>query len=166
VAVIRGERTADVAAIREIHRRAFGQEQEGAIVDALRANGAAQLSLVAADGDRVVGHVIYSPAHIGDVVGAALGPMAVLPECQRQGIGSQLVKAGTGQLREAGCPFIVVVGHPAFYPRFGFTPARRFGLSCEWPVPDEIFMALILDEARMRGVTGVAAYRPEFSIVA
>jgi putative acetyltransferase len=166
LAVIREECAADVAAIRDIHRRAFGQEQEGAIVDALRANGAAQLSLVAADGDRVVGHIIYSPAHIGTIVGAALGPMAVLPEYQRQGIGCQLVDAGTGLLREAGCPFVIVVGHPTFYSRFGFTPARRVGLSCEWPVPDEVFMALILDEARMRGVTGRAAYRPEFSIVA
>ena len=164
--VIRREQAADVAAIREIHRQAFGQEQEGAIVDSLRAHGAAQLSLVAIDGDRLIGHILYSPAHVGDIAGAGLGPMAVLPEYQRNGVGSLLVEAGNEQLRDAGCPFIVVVGHPEFYPRFGFTPASALGLSCEWPVPDEVFMGLILDEARMRGVTGAATYRPEFSSVA
>jgi putative acetyltransferase len=161
---IRSEEPVDLAAIREIHRRAFGQEQEGAIVDALRANGGARLSLVATAGDRVVGHILYSPAHVGDIVGAALGPMAVLPAHQRHGIGSRLVEAGNAQLQGAGCPFIVVVGHPAFYPRFGFRPASSCGLVCEWPVPDEVFMALILDESRLAGVTGVVSYRSEFSI--
>ena len=161
--VIRSEQPADLAAVREIHRRAFGQEEEGAIVDALRANGAAQLSLVAVLGARLVGHILYSPVHVGEIVGAGLGPMAVLPEFQRQGIGSRLVKAGTEQLEEAGCPFIVVVGHPAFYPRFGFSRASSFGITCEWPVPDEAFMALVLDEARMQRVTGTAKYRAEFS---
>lgn len=162
--VIRPEQAADHAAIREIHRQAFGQDLEGAIVDALRANGAAQVSLVASDGDHLVGHILYSPAHVGGIAGAALGPMAVLPDYQRQGIGSRLVEAGNEQLRDAGCPFIVVVGHPEFYPRFGFTPARSAGLSCEWEVPDEAFMALILDEARMGGVRGVVSYQPEFSV--
>ena len=121
---VRQEQPGDAAAIREVNRRAFGQEVEGRIVDALRANGGVVLSLVAAIDDRVVGHVIYSPAVVGDVVGAALGPMAVTPDCQRQGIGSRLVEAAHQHLKRADCPFIVVVGHPAFYPRFGFKPAR------------------------------------------
>jgi putative acetyltransferase len=162
---IRKEQTADLTAIREVNRRAFGQDQEGVIVDVLRANGAALLSLVAILEDRIIGHILYSPARVGNLDGAALGPMAVLPEQQRQGIGSRLVEAGNQHLSEAGCPFIVVVGHPAFYPRFGFQPARTYGLACEWDVPDEVFMVKVLDGARMGGATGLVRYRPEFSNV-
>src|SRR6266478_4190044 len=103
---IREERSDDIAAVRDVNKRAFGQDQEGNIVDALRANGAALLSLVATVGDRVVGHIMYSPLSVGDVNGAALGPMAVLPEHQRQGIGSKLVEAGNQKLKDAGFPFI------------------------------------------------------------
>jgi putative acetyltransferase len=161
---INPEQAGDLQAIREVNRLAFGQGQEGAIVDALRANGAAQLSLVASLDGRIVGHILYSPVQVGGVVGAALGPMSVLPECQRQGIGSRLVRAGNQQLVEDRCPFIVVLGHPAFYPRFGFEPASRHGIACAWTVPDEAFMALIVDTARMKGVGGVARYRPEFAM--
>jgi len=153
-------------AIREVNRRAFGQEQEGAIVDALRANGAAQLSLVASLDGRIVGHILYSPVQVGDVVGAGLGPMAVLPDYQRRGIGSRLVEAGIQRLEEQGCPFVVVVGHPAFYPRFGFEPASRRGIACEWSVPDDVFMVRVLDAGRMGGSSGVVRYRPEFSTTA
>jgi putative acetyltransferase len=152
-----------LAAIRDVNRRAFGQDEEGNIVDALRANAAAVLSLVAALDGRVVGHIMYSPLVVGDVVGAALGPMAVLPEHQGQGIGTKLVEAGIGQLARDGCPCIAVVGHPTFYPRFGFRPASSFGITCEWDVPDEVFMVLVLDSAKISGVSGVARYRTEFS---
>jgi putative acetyltransferase len=109
---IREERPNDVQAVRDLNRRAFGQDQESNIVDALRANAAALLSLVATLNDRVVGDIMYSPAIIaGNVTGAALGPMAVLPECQRQGIGSKLIEASNRKLKDSGCPFIVVVGH-------------------------------------------------------
>src|SRR6266576_1268533 len=99
---IREERPDDIAAVRELNRRAFGQDQEGNIVDALRANGAALLSLVATLNDRVVGHIMYSPVSIdGKVRGAALGPMAVIPVRQRQGIGSKLIEAGNQKLKDA-----------------------------------------------------------------
>ncbi|HUE87883.1 MAG TPA: N-acetyltransferase [Vicinamibacterales bacterium] len=160
---IREERPADIPAIRDITRRAFGQAQEGEIIDALRANGAALLSLVATRDDRVVGHIMYSPLLVGDVTGAALGPMAVLPEYQRQGIGGKLIEEGNRRLTGAGYPFIAVVGHAGYYPRFGFTPARARGITCEWPVPDEVFMVVVLDAARMAGISGMARYRPEFS---
>ncbi len=160
---IRQEHSEDAAAIRDLNRRAFGQEQEGKIVDALRANDGAQLSLVAANEGRVVGHIMYSPLWVGQVKGSALGPMAVDPEVQRQGIGTKLVEAGNAWLRRDGCPFVVVIGYPEFYPRFGFRPARALGITCEWEVPDDVFMILVLDETKMSGVTGNAVYRPEFS---
>ena len=145
-----------------MNRRAFGQDQEGNIVDALRSNGVALLSLVATLSDRVVGHIMYSPATIGDITGAALGPMAVLPEHQRSGIGSKLVSAGNQKLKAAGYPFIIVLGHPNFYPRFGFRRASSLAVKCEWDVPDDVVMLLILDEAKMRNVSGMVKYRHEF----
>ncbi|PYK52771.1 MAG: GNAT family N-acetyltransferase [Verrucomicrobia bacterium] len=149
-----------------MNRRAFGQDQESNIVDALRANGAALLSLVATLDDRVVGHIMYSPLTIGgNVTGAALGPMAVLPEHQRQGIGSKLVKVGNQKLKDAGYPFIIVVGHADYYPRFGFKRANEHGITCEWDLPDDVFMLLVLDQAKMESVSGLATYRHEFSSV-
>jgi putative acetyltransferase len=88
--------------------------------------------------------------------------MAVIPERQRQGIGSKLVEAGNRKLKDAGCPFIIVVGHAEYYPRFGFTPASKHGIKCEWDVPSDVFMLLFLDEAKMHGVSGLARYRHEF----
>ena len=161
---IRDERPADVRSIRQVNRRAFGRDQEANIVDALRSNGGTLLSMIAVDED-VVGHVMYSPVTIGDMTGAGLGPMAVVPERQRQGVGSDLVTTSLGRLRGAACPFVVVVGHPAFYPRFGFKPASAYGISCEWPVADEVFMILVLDRLQMQMVRGLARYRPEFSTV-
>jgi putative acetyltransferase len=163
---IREERPDDVAAVRDLNRRAFGQDQESNIIDALRANGAALLSLVATVNDRVVGHIMYSPLSIGgNVKGAALGPMGVLPEYQRQGIGGKLIEAGNRKLKDADCPFIIVVGHADYYARFGFRPAREHGIKCQWDVPDNVFMLLILDQAEMEGVSGLAKYRDEFSSV-
>jgi putative acetyltransferase len=163
---IREERPDDVAAVRDLNTRAFGQDQECNIVDALRANGAALLSLVATLNDQVVGHIMYSPVIIGgNVRGAALGPMAVLPEHQRQGIGSKLIEVGNRKLKDAGCPFIIVAGHSDYYPRFGFRPASEHGIKCEWNVPDDVFMLLVLDQAKMEGVSGLARYRHEFSSV-
>jgi len=163
---IREENPDDIAAIREVNNRAFGQDQEGNIVDALRTNGAALLSLVATLDSRVVGHIMYSPITVaGEVTGAALGPMAVVPHYQRQGIGSKLVETGSLKIKDLGFPFIIVLGHSHFYPRFGFKPASSHGITCEWEVPDDAFMLLVLDDARMRGVSGLAKYRHEFSSV-
>ena len=163
---IREEHPDDVGAIRDVNKRAFGQDQEGNIVDALRSNGAVLLSLIATLNGQVVGHIMYSPLTVGDkITGAALGPMAVVPEHQRQGIGSRLVEAGNRKIKDAGWPFIIVLGHADFYPRFGFMPASTHGIKCEWEVPDDAFMLLVLDEAKMQGVYGLAKYRDEFSTI-
>jgi putative acetyltransferase len=92
--------------------------------------------------------------------------MAVLPEYQRTGIGSQLVIEGLRRLRERGCPFVIVLGHARYYPRFGFVPASSHDIACEWEVPDDVFMVLPLDPSRLRSVSGTARYRDEFVTVA
>ena len=163
---IREEKPGDISAIHELNKLAFEQEQEANIVDELRSNGSARLSLVAVVEGRVVGHIMYSPITIGGTVeGAALGPMAVLPEYQGKGVGSELVRNGNQRLKNDGCPYIIVLGHAQYYPRFGFKPARAHGITCEWNVPDNVFMLLVLDDAKMRGVSGLAKYRHEFSSV-
>ena len=162
---LRVEQPGDEVAIRAVNRRAFGTEQECGIVDALRSNGVALLSLVATLEGRVVGHIMYSPIVVGGAAtGAALGPMSVLPEHQRQGIGGRLIAEGRRRLEALRCPFVIVIGHESYYPRFGFVPASTYGITCEWDVADAAFMIQVLDATRMGSVSGPAQYRTEFSI--
>ena len=166
---IRPERPGDASRIHEVNSLAFGQPAEADLVDRLRAACADSLSLVAED-SALVGHILFTPVTIdGDgrrVVGVGLAPMAVLPDRQRQGIGSQLVTRGVEILRARGCPFVVVVGHPEYYPRFGFEPASKHGLASQWDgIPDEAFMVLVLDGLALRTVAGVVRYRDEFGEV-
>lgn len=162
---IRSEQPGDIDAIREVNQQAFNQGHEGRIVDALREQGAAMLSLVAVANRLVVGHIMFSPLTVGPASGAGLGPMAVLPAYQRQGIGTQLVERGLERLTDSGCPFVVVIGHPEFYPRFGFRAAAGYGLTCEWDVPADAFMAVVLKPEFADRLVGLAQYRPEFSAV-
>jgi len=160
---IRDEQPDDIDAVREVNRQAFGQPDEGRIVDALREHDGVLVSLVAVIHGTVVGHIMFSPLTVGSLVGAGLGPMAVLPEYQRRGIGSRLVRQGLERLRRDGCPFIVVIGHPEFYPRFGFQPAGARGLSCQWEVDADAFMVAVLNADVSGNLAGMAKYRPEFS---
>jgi len=160
---IREEQTGDAEAIRRVSTEAFGQPQEAQLVDALRNDCSDLLSLVAVDGQDIVGHILFSPAFLGDVEGMGLAPMAVIPARQRDGIGSELVRAGLAKLEERGCPFVIVLGHADYYPRFGFERASARGVRCEWDVPDDVFMLLVLGETTMNGVSGLARYRPEFA---
>ena len=164
---IRPERAADTSEVRRVHELAFGQPLEADLVDRLREACVDALSLVAED-DVVVGHVLFTPVIVESagrrVVGMGLAPMAVLPDRQRQGIGSQLVTRGLDILRERGCPFVVVVGHPEYYPRFGFERASTRGLASQWDgMPDAAFMVLVLNARAMADVSGVATYRDEFN---
>jgi putative acetyltransferase len=165
---IRPELPEDRAQVRRINELAFKQPMEADLVDRLRESCAEAVSLVAEDDDLVVGHILFTPVVIESadhrVVGMGLAPMGVLPVRQREGIGSQLVTRGLDVLRERRCPFVVVVGHPEYYPRFGFEPASRHGLTSQWDgMPDAAFMAIVLDPPAMTGVSGVARYRDEFS---
>jgi putative acetyltransferase len=125
---------------------------------------------VATAGERIVGHIVFSPVEVScgrkALEGAALGPMAVLPQFQRAGVGSKLIEEGTCRLRDGGCPFIVVLGHPEYYPRFGFVPASRYGVGCQWDVPADVFMLLPLDPSRCQRLSGVARYREAFATLA
>ncbi len=154
--------------MRVINEQAFEQPAEANIVDKVRRACPDSLSLVAEDGKDVVGHIFFSPVVVETsgrrVTGMGLAPMAVLPDRQRQGIGTRLVKRGLEMLRERGCPYVVVLGHPDYYPRFGFRRASNHGLSTQWEgVPDDAFMVLILDGDAMAGTSGVVRYRDEFS---
>jgi putative acetyltransferase len=163
---IRPQTAADSPRVRALNEAAFGQPLEAALVERLQAACPEAVSLVADDGD-VVGHILFTPVRVESegraVEGMGLAPMAVRPDRQRQGIGSALVRRGVEILRSRGCPFVVVVGHPPYYPRFGFEPASTHFLRSQWDgIPDDAFMVLVLDPAAMTGVAGVARYRPEF----
>lgn len=165
---IRIERPEDIPHVRIINEKAFEQPTEANIVDKLRQSCPDGLSLVAEKDNHMVGHILFSPVVVENtrqrVEGMGLAPMAVLTDRQRQGIGSSLVRRGLDILRERSCPFIIVLGHPDFYPRFGFEIASKHGLSSQWEgVPDEAFMVLILDDNIMEGVSGIARYRDEFN---
>lgn len=164
---IREEKPEDASSIREVNDRAFGQPLEGRLVDLLRANGGVLLSLVAVNNADIVGHILFSPVTLdsdgGELLGAGLGPMAVLPELQCAGIGSSLVREGIDRIRSRRVSFIVVLGHPEYYPRFGFVRASQYGVSCQWDVPDEAFMLLRLSDDHG---SGLAKYRDEFMTVA
>jgi putative acetyltransferase len=151
---------------RDLAAGAFGRPDEADLVDILRANGKATLSLVAVEDDCIVGHILFSPVTIksGERTCPAVGlaPMAVLPGRQRHGIGGRLVKAGLVECRNSGYDCMVVLGHPTYYPRFGFVPASRYGLKSEYEVPDEAFMILAWQEGMLKDRGGVARYQPEF----
>ena len=166
---IRGECSGDISAVRIVNRLAFGQTAEANLVDLLRKRHKLLLSLVASFESRIVGHIAFSPVRIlpesQSGSGAGLGPMAVIPEYQRMGIGSALVTEGLRRCRQLGLNYVVVLGHASYYPRFGLSPAARYGLTCIWPVPEGAFMALELNTGSLCGKKGTAAYEPEFSDV-
>ena len=165
---IRPEEPPDIPAIEEVHRSAFGGEVEARIVEAVRASAGfiPGLSLVAVEDGRVVGHALLSPVEIrtasSGIPALALAPVAVLPACQRRGIGSRLVEAGLRRSGELGHAIVIVVGEASFYPRFGFRPARAKGLEAPFPVPDDAFMVLELSPGALAGVTGTVWYPPAF----
>jgi putative acetyltransferase len=166
---IRPESSADVEAIRGVNRLAFGRDDEGALVDALRERGAVICSLVAEEDGRIVGHALFSPAILdeGDrqTAMAALGPVAVLPGYQRRGIGAALIRAGLEICRDSGYDVAVVLGHSTYYPRFGFRPSRPFGIRWEHNAPEEAFMVMALRPGALSGLSGIVRYRPEFDEV-
>jgi putative acetyltransferase len=164
--LIRQERAQDIPGICQVNEQAFGRPDEADIVDSLRQRAAIFLSLVALQGEQVVGHILFSPVTVksdqSSFDAIALGPMAVLPSHQRSGIGSQLVRAGLEECRKMGQSIVIVLGHPEFYPRFGFKPALPFGIRWEQDLPAEVFMVAELEQGALNGRGGVVIYQPEF----
>jgi putative acetyltransferase len=165
--MIRLEEPRDELAVRRVNERAFGQVAEADLVDALRRReDTTMISLVAVEGEEVVGHILFSPISVespeGDWEAMGLGPMAVDPKHQGRGIGSQLVKAGLAECRRLGYEVVMVLGHPEYYPRFGFVSSRPLGIEWEGDAPAEAFMVLELEEGALASRGGVARYLPEF----
>jgi putative acetyltransferase len=162
---IRPETAADLDAIRHVNCLAFGQEDEAWLVRVLRDGGYLRLSLVAEKDGQVVGHILFNDLSIiteaGIVPALALAPMAVLPECQRQGIGSALVRKGLEECRRQGHKIVVVVGHSHFYPRFGFSSKLASALASPFGGGDS-WMAVELVPGALNGVAGRVQYPPPF----
>lgn len=162
---IRPEQPEDAGAVREVHRAAFGREDEGRLVDQLRAHGKALVSLVAEFDGEVVGHILFSPVSIvgnAGFRGAGMAPLAILPAFQRRGVGTRLTQAGLEACRAAGFPFVVVLGEPDFYRRFEFQKASARGLRNAYRV-DDPFMVIEFGSASLPPGGGLVEYAPEFS---
>lgn len=160
--LIRPERPDDAAAIDAVHRGAFPTDAEARLVARLRAAGRSRAALVAEVDGVVVGHIVFSPVTIGDEhTGVGLAPVAVLPDHQRRGVGSALVRAGLETCQAEGHPFVVVLGHPEYYPRFGFRRASEVGLTNEYGA-DEAFMVLELVPGSLPVGGGLVQFGPDF----
>jgi putative acetyltransferase len=163
---VRPETPDDTAAVHAVHVAAFPTDAEARLVDRLRVNGQARVSLVAEVDGAVVGHVLFSPVSLvtpdACCWGLGLAPLAVLPSHQRRGIGAALVREGLTACQAAGCGFVVVLGHPAYYPRFGFGKASAVGLGNEYGA-DDAFMVLELVPGSLPAGGGLVKYGVEFA---
>ena len=167
---IREEHKTDYQQVFLVHQKAFGQEEEGQIVERIRKSEGfiPQLSLVAEIDGVVVGHILFSKIHIetshDNKQTLSLAPMAVLPDFQKQGIGGKMIKAGIQKADELGFDSIIVLGHPDYYPNFGFEKASKWKITCPFEVPDEAFMAMELKEGALVNSAGQVVYPPAFNI--
>jgi putative acetyltransferase len=163
--LIRAEQVMDVPKIRAINRAAFDAVTEADVVDVLRSGAQGAISLVAEEDGEIVGHIMFSPVQLTGATGVramALAPMAVTPRRQRAGIGSALVRAGLEECQRLGIEAVFVVGHPTYYPRFGFKSASSVGFACEFDVPDEAFMVAELVAGVLDGKTATVHFHRAF----
>ena len=166
---IRFENSSDQTAIRTVNQAAFGQPEEANLVDRLRAGCPEQLSLVAIREDQqLIGHILFTPAVIdytdgSHIKGWGLAPLAVLPEFQKQRVGSHLVQAGLQELENRSQPFVIVLGHPEYYRQFGFEPAWQYGLTCDFTGENrDAFMIHFPGNDCFQKKPGRALYHPVF----
>lgn len=169
---IRREQSGDMPEIHKIITLAFGRENEAKLVDLLRNSKAfiPQLSLIATTDGKPVGHILFSKISIvgkdhSETGSLALAPMAVLPQYQRKGIGSQLIQTGLEKAKELKYKSVIVLGHDTYYPRFGFTPANNWDIKPPFDVPPNAFMAIELVSGGLKGISGTVQYPKEFESV-
>jgi putative acetyltransferase len=166
---IRPERPDEYDAVRAVNLSAFDNPTEADLVDAMRATPQhlPELSLVAEVDGQIVGHAYFCEVVVeredGEITALSLGPIAVRPAWQRKGIGGALIREGQERGRERGYPFIVLNGHPWYYPRFGFVPARQYGLETIWPVSDPVFMVCELQPGALEKAAGQLRYPEPFT---
>lgn len=164
--IIRDERREDRPAILQLNRDAFGGDSEAELIERLDADGLVAVSLAAEEDGGIVGHILLSWLRLEmdgrRLRGLALAPMAVAPADQRRGVGSRLVRAAIEAARRAGADAIIVLGHPGFYPRFGFAAQAAARLAS--PFSGEAFMALALTDGALAGQTGSVVYPAAFGL--
>ena len=164
--LIRTEEEKNWAAVHALNAAVFETPAEANLVDVLRQQARPVVSLVAEDNQTVVGHILFSPVSLtghSDLKIMGLAPMAVAQEHQRKGVGSALVRAGLEHCKQLGFGAVVVLGHTEYYPRFGFSPSTRFGIGCEYGVPEEAFMAVELQPGYLQDKSGTVQYHAAFS---
>jgi putative acetyltransferase len=163
--IIRTEKIEDHEAVREVNLKAFPTDVEATLVEKLRSSMDV-ISLVAVCDDKVVGHILFSPLTIENdeesLPALILAPIAVLPEYQKQGIGTKLVESGIIECRNQNHSIIILVGHPEYYPRFGFKSAEKNGIQHPFEVPEDVFMVYELVPDALRNVNGVLKYSEPF----
>ena len=166
---IREEELADTEAIWNINADAFETEAEANLVNVLRDSGCTFISLVGEVDNKAVGHILFTPVELTGnsnklkIIG--LAPMAVLQQYQNKGIGSNLVKTGIELCKSKGYDAVVVLGHPGYYPNFGFVPSVTYGIKSEYEVPDEAFMMLELVPNSLKNHQGIIKYHELFNSV-
>ena len=167
---IRLEQASDIEKISVVNADAFTTDVEANLVNTLRDSGCPLVSMVAEEGDQIVGHILFTPVELSDDGSDAqelklmgLAPMAVSSDCQKKGVGSQLVKAGLEHCNTLGVDAVVVLGHPDYYPRFGFAPSVEFGVKTELEVPEDVFMVLELRKGCLDGKSGTIKFHEAFA---
>jgi len=164
---IRPELPEDFQKVRHINIEAFDTEAEANLIEALRNSGIPLISLVAEVNGELVGYILFSPVTLAEdnsiIPIAGLAPMAVVPKCQRKGIGSMLVEEGIRCCKEAGYAAVVVLGHPDYYPQFGFAPSVKYGIKSQYDVPDEVVMVKELKEGALANCSGTVKYHEIFN---
>jgi putative acetyltransferase len=166
--LVRDETGEEAPTVFTIHEAAFPTDAEARLVDALRASGNLSVSLVATVGSAIIGHIAFSPVEIqtssSPSKGLGLAPVAVAPAYQRQGVGSAMIRAGLERCKEMQARYVVVLGEPAYYQRFGFRAAHLRGIRNEYQAQEE-FMIMELVPGGIPGGGGLARYCKEFSLV-
>ncbi len=168
---IRKEERYDYSEVRKLLKKAFEMDAEARLVDNLRKNPEyiPELSFVAEDDEKIVGYLLFFPIKIISLHGSsnslALAPVATHPKYQRKGVGTALIEHGLKEVKHSGFDSIIVMGHPDFYPRFGFRLASLYGIKAPFDVPDAAFMALELTLVGLDETSGTVVYPDEFNDV-